>query len=1113
MKATWGGSISENIPATNGARTYGPVYVLENILRPARDDRDKMQSIERLELNQLKTMILFCCALCVMPSVVFGEKPLSNDGRKVTVFTKIVAPAGLSVSPAGEVFVSSDPNGATRTEEGIGSIHRFIDTDGDGVADKQTTFVSKINSPRGMCFVDGTLYVVHPPFLSAFRDEDGDGVAEIKKILVKRLGFDYKYRGADHSSNDVRMGIDGWLYLAIGDYGLPGATGTDGKQVFHRGGCVARVRPDGTEFEIFAAGTRNIYDIAVDPYLNAFTRDNTNDSGGWNVRLNHITAMANYGYPSLFMNFNDEIMQPLADFGGGSGTGALYLHEPGFPPHLSDSLLTADYGVNMGTIFYHPLKPNSASFKLTGYEARPGELYPQRMAKKGDVLWKVLQVTDMDVDGHSHLFAAGYAHASKGYVARLSFPGIKPAVFPNLKEASDEDLLGHLTARSQVCRLNAQRELLNRGSKPMFVEGLAQIAAGEEPLYARVAALFALKQLEGVKSHGTLIQLASRKDLHEFALRALADRKTQLADAPTKLFVDALDDSNPRVRLQALIGLARIDQTDSASAVVPLLIDADPVIAHTAVKALVAMRAVESVLRVMESGKPSPSVESAVRALKQMHDPKVVDTLIGLYAQHKDTDYRQHVLNIMFRLYYREAPWEWQSTTKGKWWWLIRPDSRGPYYARETWSQSEKIGKFLEKEFLRETNPTILAAYIEQFQLNRLYIRNTLAKMLKFGEENDSLRQSVARFVVANEVYNPAAVRLVARAAGEIDLTEVSTVQEECVKYLAADNEGFKSAMELIYANGELTKPGYRLGKFYWRLMLRGEPSLANHVSYFLKQTTSTNRTRRIMSYAALLCIAHHPTVPTRWHGTITEQTKKEVNAFVEAALLDESLSELLLESIAQTYANGRSCPVENLIKPYAGFVETQLDSKNESVKLLAEKFAKSQFKKYMKRTAPDNRTTIGSLLKKSKYEQVIATISKTKGDAKKGQIHFAKCMACHTTKANETPKGPSLAGISNRYDQKYILDSIMKPSAVITQGYVSQLFRMKDGSDLVGFISNQGAEVVEVRDATGTVAKLRIENIDEQRQLKASIMPEGLVNEMTVEEFASLLAYLNSLK
>ena len=165
-----------------------------------------------------------------------------------------------------------------------------------------------------------------------------------------------------------------------------------------------------------------------------------------------------------------------------------------------------------------------------------------------------------------------------------------------------------------------------------------------------------------------------------------------------------------------------------------------------------------------------------------------------------------------------------------------------------------------------------------------------------------------------------------------------------------------------------------------------------------------------------------------------------------------------------------------------------------------------------MKRTVPNNRVTIASLLKKSKPEAVLAAIAKAKGDAKKGQVHFARCVICHTTKANEIPRGPSLASIANRYDQKYIFESIVKPSAVITQGYGSYKFDMKDGRILVGFVSSQGAEVVEVRDATGMVTNLKIKDIAEQIQLKASMMPEGLVNDLTVEEFASLLTYLNSL-
>ena len=42
------------------------------------------------------------------------------------------------------------------------------------------------------------------------------------------------------------MGIDGWIYIAIGDFGFVDAEGTDGTKLTMYGGGVVRVRPDGT---------------------------------------------------------------------------------------------------------------------------------------------------------------------------------------------------------------------------------------------------------------------------------------------------------------------------------------------------------------------------------------------------------------------------------------------------------------------------------------------------------------------------------------------------------------------------------------------------------------------------------------------------------------------------------------------------------------------------------------------------------------------------------------------------------------------------------------------------------------------------------------------------
>ncbi|MHC5544892.1 DUF7133 domain-containing protein, partial [Singulisphaera rosea] len=250
-----------------------------------------------------------------------------------------------------------DENGSIDAKGGRGRVVRCLDDDGDGKADRFNVFAT-MDSPRGL-IVDGkTLYVLHPPDLTAYHDDNGDGVADRSEDLVKGIGFDLKFRGADHTTNGIRLGIDGWIYVAVGDYGFLKAQGKDGGPLQFRGGGVVRVRTDGTGLEIYSRGQRNIYDVAIDPSMNIFTRDNTNDGGGWDVRLSQIIPTGQYGYPSLFTRFADETVRPLADYGGGSPTGSLYLQDPAYPKGYDDTLYTCEWGRN--AVFRHPLEPKGA---------------------------------------------------------------------------------------------------------------------------------------------------------------------------------------------------------------------------------------------------------------------------------------------------------------------------------------------------------------------------------------------------------------------------------------------------------------------------------------------------------------------------------------------------------------------------------------------------------------------------------------------------------------------------------------------------------------------------------------------------------------------------------
>jgi glucose/arabinose dehydrogenase len=181
------------------------------------------------------------------------------------VIEQITAPAGFSLltfagppaamyptvvatSPDGSVYVGVDLNLAQGAVKGRGRVMRLVDTDGDGRADKYTIFAD-VDSPRGIAVDGNTVYVLHPPNLTAYRDTDGDGIADQSDDLVRNIGFSLDVRSSDHATNNIALGPDGWIYIAIGDYGFLNATGKDGVAITHRGGALARVRTDGTGLE------------------------------------------------------------------------------------------------------------------------------------------------------------------------------------------------------------------------------------------------------------------------------------------------------------------------------------------------------------------------------------------------------------------------------------------------------------------------------------------------------------------------------------------------------------------------------------------------------------------------------------------------------------------------------------------------------------------------------------------------------------------------------------------------------------------------------------------------------------------------------------------------
>jgi putative heme-binding domain-containing protein len=70
----------------------------------------------------------------------------------------------------------------------------------------------------------------------------------------------------------------------------------------------------------------------------------------------------------------------------------------------------------------------------------------------------------------------------------------------------------------------------------------------------------------------------------------------------------------------------------------------------------------------------------------------------------------------------------------------------------------------------------------------------------------------------------------------------------------------------------------------------------------------------------------------------------------------------------------------------------------------------------------------------------------------------------------------------------------------------------MTDGKVYNGFIVSESAKTVLIREATGVQRELKVAQIESRDIQKQSLMPDGLVHNLTPEGLADLIAYLQSL-
>jgi len=140
----------------------------------------------------------------------------------------------------------------------------------------------------------------------------------------------------------------------------------------------------------------------------------------------------------------------------------------------------------------------------------------------------------------------------------------------------------------------------------------------------------------------------------------------------------------------------------------------------------------------------------------------------------------------------------------------------------------------------------------------------------------------------------------------------------------------------------------------------------------------------------------------------------------------------------------------------------------------------------------------------------------KSKGNPEKGEKIFRRpelaCMQCHAMAGAGGTVGPDLSATGSGSTLDYLIDSIISPSKTIKEGYEPIEVSTKDDELVVGVRVRENANDLVLKDAARPEIVISKNRISERKEIRSSLMPSGLANYLTHDEFVDLMRFLSEL-
>lgn len=914
-------------------------------------------------------------------------------------------------------------------------IHRLVDTDGDGIMDQSTVFAEGFNTEvtgiaAGVLAHRGDVFATIAPDLWRMRDTTGNGVADEKQSIAHGFGVHINYAG--HDMHGLTLGPDGRLYWTIGDKGTNVVSKEGIRWFYPHEGALLRCFPDGSGFEVFAHGLRNVQEIAFDDFGNLFGVDNDADQKGEKERIVFIPEGSDTGWRVYYQyrsgEYNPWMAENIASDEGDYRPAlwlrpiCRYLDGPsGFsynPGTALDERYRGSFFLSQfpaGKINAFKLQPEGAGFRMTDDHviASGAAFIGSNFGPDG-----ALYVADWE---------GGYPLNEKGAVWKIDAPqqagsAIRKEVANFLKQEpggiAPAELASRLAHADQRVRLEAQWELARRAEWNTLID----TASTSNNTLAIIHAIWGLTQ--GKQFDTALFDHLMKSDVAE--VRAQAAKWTIIhGSMPAEL----LADSSPRVRYHAALAAARIGSSEFVPALIQILAennDQDPWLRHAASFGLAACATPEQLNLITH---PSPAVRrGAVVAIRTALD-------------------RNH-----------------RVTTNGN----TAPRSER-IVALET-----VLAKFLGDQDCAVMSDAAIAIHAEPGAQAAL---PALAALLDSNGPEPAIRRAIA---ASRHQATPADLRRLAQYAARTDAPEPLRLNALSVLSSAA------KPLQLDPVDGHwVDLPAIKLGIPVRQALgvilgsVQGSAALTNAageaidaVGEKMNATQLTQRALdpkldtnlRVLALDALMRIDDQA-----WKRTSIDMIRK-------------GDPELRLQ-VADTLASSEPSLVTSYIRNI-GLTSSHLPEQQASITLLA-KLDNSESKELLGKLLAESvsgkvepelllevlQAAQATRLNTTELEKTLAATSPhllAGGDAEAGRKTFeenlsANCTACHRIGPDGSNVGPALTTIGSK-DRHFLLESLINPQAQIAEGFPSPstmppmglILPEKEIRDLVEFLASQ---------------------------------------------------------